>query len=270
MKSILPIAFAALVLTGCFDQKAWIERFAPKDDDQFARQFLDSVRQARYDDAKRILGPGVLAQAGPDGLSQLHGILDQGEPIAVELIAVNTSFFKPWSGAPAKHESNLSYQLEFKGAWVLAAFAIESSGQDRKISGANFQPLTNSLEVINRFTLQNKSLLQFAFLGVCFAVPILVVIALAHCLFSRVRRRWLWIIFILFGFAQFQMNWTTGQMAIRPFTVSLLGASFFRGGLYAPIIFAFGIPLGAILFLLLQGWLSRRDEATAVVPHGPA
>ena len=111
MKSILPIAFAALVLTGCFDQKAWIERFAPKDDDQFARQFLDSVRQARYDDAKRMLGPGVLAQAGPDGLSQLHGILDQGEPIAVELIAVNTSFFKPWSGAPAKHESNLSLPI---------------------------------------------------------------------------------------------------------------------------------------------------------------
>jgi len=64
MKRFLPILLAALAVTGCIDQKAWIQKFAPKDDDQFARQFLDSVRESRYDDAKRMLDPADTAQAG--------------------------------------------------------------------------------------------------------------------------------------------------------------------------------------------------------------
>jgi len=39
MKSFLPIAIAAFVLTGCLDQKAWIQKFAPKDDDQLLDNF---------------------------------------------------------------------------------------------------------------------------------------------------------------------------------------------------------------------------------------
>ena len=266
MKWFLPILPVALALTGCIDQKAWIQKFAPKDDDQFARQFLDSVRYARYDEATKMLDAAVAAQAGANGLNQLHAILDHGNPVAVELIGVNTGFLKPWSSAPAKRQSSLTYQLQFSDAWVVAAFVVESSGSDRHISSVNLRPLPNSLEVINRFTLQNKSPLQYAFLAACVAVPIFIAIALVVCLFSRVRRRWLWVIFILFGLTQFQMNWATGQMAFRPITFSLLGASFFRAGLYAPIVFSFGIPLGAILFLLLRRWLVRKEEPPDLPP----
>jgi len=265
MKWFLSILLTALALSGCVDQKAWIQKFAPKDDDQFARQFLDSVRHAQYDEATRMLDAAVAAQAGANGLNQLHTILDHGDPSGIELIGVNTGFFKPWGSAPAKRQSSLTYQLQFRDAWVLAAFVVESSASDRHISDVNLQPLPNSLEVINQFTLQNKSPLQYAFLAACIAVPIFIVIALVVCLFSRVCRRWLWVIFILFGLTQFQLNWTTGQTGFRPISFLLLGASFFRAGLYAPIVFSFGIPLGAILFLVLRRWLLRKDE-----PPSPA
>jgi len=260
MKSFLPILLVALALTGCIDQKAWIQKFAPKDDDQFARQFLDSVRHAQYVEATRMLDVAVAAQAGAGGLNQLHAILDHGDPVGVELIGANTGFFKSWSGAPAKRQSSLTYQLQFRNAWVIAAIVVGSSGSDRHISSVNLQPLPTSLEFVNRFSVENKTPIHLLFLVACIGVPLLIVVTLVVCLFSHVRRRWLWVIFILFGFTQFQLNWTTGQTAFRPIAISLLGASFFRAGLYAPIVFSFGIPLGAILFLLLRRWLLIKDE----------
>lgn len=251
---------AALLITSCVDQKTWIQKFAPKEDDQFARQFLELVRHAQYDEATKMLDAAVAAEAGANGLSQIHAILDHGNPIAIELIGVYTGFLKPATSAPAKHQSSLTYQLQFSDAWVVAAFVVEGSGSDRHISGVNWQSLPNSLEVINRFTLQNKSLIHYAFLAACIAVPVFILVALIVCLFSRVRLRWLWVIFILFGITQFQLNWTTGQMGFQPISFLVLGASFFRSGLYGPIVFSFGIPVGAILFLALRRWLLRKDE----------
>jgi hypothetical protein len=263
MKAFLPIVLSALVLAGCIDQKTWIQKFAPKDDDQFAQRFLDSIRQARYEAADSMLDRAVAAEAGANGLMQLHQILDHGDPIAIDLVGANTTFLKP-PGAPGKRQSSLTYQVQFRDAWVIAVFVVESSGSDRHISGLNLQPIPASLEALNRFTLQNKSLIQYAFLAACIAVPVIIVIALVVCLFSRVRLRWLWVIFILFGVTQFQLNWTTGQTGFQPISFVLLGASFLRAGLYAPIVFCFGIPLGAILFLLLRRWLLRKHESPAL------
>lgn len=269
MKSLLPVLIAAFVLVGCIDQKAWIQKFAPKDDDQFARQFLDSVRHAQYVEATRMLAVAVAAQAGASGLNQLHAILDHGDPISVELIGANVTFLKPWNGAPSKRQSNLTYQLHFRDAWVMAAFVIESAGSDRHISGVNIQPLPTSLEYINRFTVENKTPIHLLFLIGCVGVPLFIVVTLVVCLFSRVRRRWLWMIFILFAFTQFQLNWTNGQTGFQPLSFVVLGASFFRAGLYAPIVFSVGIPVGAILFLMLRRWLTSKDEPPDV-PSGTA
>jgi len=149
---------------------------------------------------------------------------------------------------------------------VLAAFVVESSGADRQISGANLQPLPTSLEYLNRFTVENKTPIHLLFLVARIGVSLLIIVTLVVCLFSRVRFRWLWVIFILFGFTQFQLNWTTGQTGFQPISFLVLGASFFRAGLYAPIVFSFGIPLGAILFLLLRRWLLRKDEPAPDLP----
>lgn len=260
MKLFLPVVIAAFLLAGCIDQKAWIQKFAPRDDDEFARQFIESVRHAQYVDATRMLDVTIAAKAGTNGLAQLHSILDHGDPISVELIGANTTFFKPWNGAAATRNSNLTYQLHFKDAWVMAAFAVKTSGSDRHLSGVNIQPLPTSLDYMNRFTIENKTPVHLLFLLACAGVPLLIIVTLVVCLFSRVRRRWLWAIFIVFALSQFQLNWTTGQIGVQPISFMLLGASFFRAGLYAPIVFSFGIPLGAILFLLLRRWLLIEDE----------
>ena len=254
------IALLAFTLSGCVDEKALIQKFARKDDDEFARRFVELVRGGNYSEADHMIDPTVIAKTGPVPWNQLHEILNHGDPIAFELIGANLGFLRPWNASGSKREANLTYQIQFRDAWVVAALAIESDSSGKRITTANLQPVPDSLRILNRFTLENKSPLQYAFLAACVAVPLFIVVALGVCLFSRVRRRWLWVIFILFGVMQFQLNWTTGQTAFQLISISLLGASFFRASSYAPIVFSFSIPIGALLFLMLRRWLLLKDE----------
>lgn len=73
MKSALITAISLLFL-GCFNEKAMIQKFAPKDDDEFARHFTDLIRQARYEEADPMLDPAVAAQAGARALVNSTGL----------------------------------------------------------------------------------------------------------------------------------------------------------------------------------------------------
>ena len=262
MKSVLPMVIAAFVLSGCIDQKTWIQKFASKDDDALARRFIESVRNKRYAEAKTMLAPEIRGTADGE-LQKMQAVVDQGTPQSVELIGCFTNYSGPVAGQ-ANKQVELTYQIHFTDAWTLADIVIRSSNQGRYLAGGHFNALPTSLEYLNRFTVEDKTPIHLLFLVVCIGVPLLIIVTLVVCLFSRVRRRWLWAIFILFGFTQFQLNWTTGQTGFQPISFLVPGASFFRAGLYAPIVFSFGIPLGAILFLLLRRWLLRKEEPPAM------
>lgn len=268
-KSFLPIVFATLVLTGCIDQKAWIQKFVPKDDDAFARRFIESVRNKRYHEAKGMLAPELRGSADSE-MQKMQAVVDHGAPQSSEVIACFTNYSGP-AGKSTK-QVDLTYQIHFTNAWTLVDVVVRSSNEGRFVSGAHFNALPTSLEFLNRFTVENKTPIHLVFLVACIAVPLLIIVTVAVCLFSRVRLRWLWIIFILVGFGQFQLNWSTGETGFQPISFVLLGAAFFRAGLYAPIILKVGVPVAAILFLLLRRWLPRKHEppdlptATATPP----
>ncbi len=254
------VAFAVVLLAGCLNEKAMIQKLAPKDDDEFARNFIDLIRQGRYDEADPMLNSSVAAQIGANGLSELHKIVDHGQLISVELVGAYVGFLRPWDKANSKRESDLTYQLQFSDGWAVVSVRVESSSMGRHIMGANFQPLSDSLQVLNRFTFKGKSKIYYLFFAACVLVPLFIITTIIICFRSRVRKRWLWIIFIAVAVTQFQLNWSTGEHAFQLTSISLLGASFFRVGLYAPIVFSFGIPVGAILFLVARPWLRRKDE----------
>jgi hypothetical protein len=200
-------------------------------------------------------------------MQKMQAVVDHGAPQSSEVIACFTNYFS--SAGKSTKQVDLTYQIHFTNAWTLVDVVVRSSNEGRCVSGAHFNALPTSLEFLNRFTVENKTPIHLVFLVACIAVPLLIIVTVVVCLFSRVRRRWLWIIFILLGFGQFQLNWSSGQTGFRPISFLLLGASFFRAGLYAPIVFSVGVPVGAIVFLLLRRWLVRKDEPPDV-PSGTA
>jgi hypothetical protein len=260
------LAFGALLLVGCLNEKDLIQKFAPKEDDEFARHFITLIREGRYDEASPLIDPVVADKAGPAEMLQLHKIVDHGEPIAIELIGANVGYFKTWSGSGSR-QTNLVYQLQFRDAWVVATVVVQSNDDGRRIWSAFFQPVSDSLQVLNRFTLVNKTATHYLFLAAAILVPLFIVATMVICFRSRVRRRWLWLIFIVLGFVQFRLNWTTGAWDIAPISLNLLGASWIRASSYAPVILSFSIPVGAITFLICRRRLRRKDEPPPLTPE---
>jgi hypothetical protein len=95
-------------------------------------------------------------------------------------------------------------------------------------------------------------------------VPVFIVVSTIVCIRTPIpRRKWLWIIFILVGFGQFELNWTTGDARLK-LGIQLLGAAATWLGPYAPMILSVSLPVGAAVF-----WM-RRKKWLRMTPVEPA
>jgi len=269
LSQFLVFAGCAVLLVGCMDEKEMIRKFAPPEDDELARRFVDLIRQGQYDEASSMVDPTVAEKAGTAGFRDLHRIVDHGAPIATELIGAHTGFFKPWDGSASSRQTTLTYQFQFADAWAVATVVVRNDDKGRHILGANFQPIEKSLQEINRFTFENKSALHYVFFAAAILVPLFILTVAVICFRSRVRLRWLWILFILIGISQVRLDWSSGQWDVQTFSMNLLGASVMRASSYAPLILAISFPLGAVLFLLLRSRLPRKDRPSSGPPPLP-
>jgi hypothetical protein len=236
-----------LLLVGC-DQKALLQKFVPKDDDAFARRFLDTVRASDYTGTDQMLDASLRGEKSAGGLHDLTGVLAHGEPLSVEVIGCNV--FTNASTQGNTRTTNLSYQIHFSDSWAAGNVTVGHPSGAMSVLGSHFQPIPDSLEVLNRFTFTGKSIVHYLVFAACIAVPIFILVALLVCIRSRIRRKWLWIIFILLGFVHFRLDWTSGHVEVQPISFALFGASAFQPGPYAPWIIGFAIPVGAIIFLV--------------------
>jgi hypothetical protein len=84
-------------------------------------------------------------------------------------------------------------------------------------------------------------------------IPLFIILSIIYCFKTPLKRKWLWILFMLFGIISFKLNWTTGDFELQLLNIRLLGAGFSRSGTVAPWILSFAVPVGAILF-----WIKKR------------
>ncbi len=238
-----------LLLAGC-DQKALLHKFVPKDDDAFARRFLDAVRSGDYTAADQMLVPSLRGAKSENGLREINLVLAHGEPISVEIIGCNV--FTNASSQGTLRTANLSYQIHFPDSWAAGNIAVGHRERAAAVVDTHFQSIPDSLEALYRFTFSGKSVVHYLVFAACIIIPFFILVTLIVCIRSRIRRKWLWIIFILLGFVQFHFDWSTGHFGVQPISFLLFGASCFRPSTYAPWILGFAIPVGAILFLALR------------------
>lgn len=254
------LALIATLLVGC-DQKALLEKFVPKDDDAFARHFLDVIRAGDYAAAEQMLDVKIRGDAAMPGLRELNGLLaNHGEPLSVEIVGVNV--FSNTSNEGTTRTTNLTYQIQFPDSWAAGLVTVGHPEGAMSIVTARFDPVPASLETMNHFSFAGKTPLHYLVFAAAIAVPVFILTALVICIRSRIRRKWLWILFILVGFGQFQLNWATGQTAFQPLSILLCGASSTRSGLYAPWVLAVAIPVGAIVFLACRRRLLANNSTT--------
>jgi hypothetical protein len=139
------------------------------------------------------------------------------------------------------------------------------------ITTARFDRLPSSLEEMNRFTFRDKGWIHYGFFLAVIGIPLFILFALVVCVRSKIRRKWLWVVFTLLGLITLRLNWTTGQTDYQIFSFQLFGASALAAGSYAPWIFGVSLPIGAIVFLVKRSKLiaNKLKEGVANGPLEP-
>lgn len=165
---------------------------------------------------------------------------------------INYSFKKIYGKNPLTNYE-IVYEYEYNDIWIYYSFQIQEKNGNMTIYHLNISPYKISLRNVNQFTFQNKGLIHYFFIFMMILVPIFIIISIIFCFKTPLKRKWLWIIFILFGIISFRLNWTNGEFELQLINIRLLGAGFSKSGIVAPWIISFAVPVGAILF-----WIKRR------------
>ncbi len=236
---------------------------APDDDEALAKECFEAIRAGEFKTVIDQLDPQLQTTGVESNLTQVASILDHGEPLSLELVGCNVF------SNPDKKRSFLTYQYQFTNAWVIAAITIDTIGGVKRVLSVNVNPIPKSLGELNAFTLSGKGILHYVLLVLAIIVPIFIIWTLVLCIRTKIRKKWLWLIFIILGIFQIKLNWTTGQMGIQPLAVQLFGAGFSKMGLFAPWILSVAIPIGAIVFLIKRKKLRVIDDLNSNTEHAP-
>ncbi|MAP95753.1 MAG: hypothetical protein CMK07_12455 [Ponticaulis sp.] len=128
---------------------------------------------------------------------------------------------------------------------------------------------------IHDLSLKGKSVFHYIVGFLLIANPLFLLATAVFCLLNKkVKRKYLWIPFILVGLWGFDFNWSTGKFAfelinfengminIQFFSIHLLGAGIVKYGEFAPWIVSIGSPVGAVWY-----WVSARKGPASKMPE---
>ncbi len=145
---------------------------------------------------------------------------------------------------------------EFANGDRLAVTCVLSDdGQAVALKSVRVNFLPRALADRNRFFTPEAGFGNYAFLALAIFETAFMLWALFRCVsgpWPSWRWRWLWLLVIPTGFGRFSLDWTTGHWFFLA-SINLPGViAGSQAGPYNPIIISFGVPLGAMIFLVLR------------------
>jgi hypothetical protein len=235
-----------LSLAAC-DRAALMKKMTPVEDDSFAREYIDLLRQQRFEEIERELDPSISDSDTKGTLARMAGMFPAEEPKSIKVVDLRRSH------GPDSSTHSLTLEYEFSEKWLLVNMSIQRRDAVATISGFNVTPIADSLENVNRFSLAGKSGLQYGMLGLAIIGPIFCLYVFVLCLRTKTQNlRWLWAIFILFGVGRLAVNWTTGELTATVLNFQIPSTTVTAVPAYGPWIVVISLPLGAILFLIIR------------------
>ncbi len=257
LPAAVPVAIAAglimAALGACAPSGHGIDRWAPAAVDRFDRHYLELLRTGRLREARSHLDARMSAEAADTGLRHVADFLASTAPFgSVHVVGVAVNLRN--TGA---RYTRLTYELRVGRSWRAAEMWTMDSAAARTVISIRVEPLQESLERSNRFTLAGKSLGHYLLL-LWVALDLgIVALAVVRCARSPLRRKWAWLLLTLVGATSFTMDWSSGETGFSFFSVLFMGVAFVKVGPAVPWAVSAGIPVGALLVLRK---LTRPDE----------
>lgn len=234
---------AAMFVSGC-DQASLMKKAIPADEEAAARNYVELLVNKDFEKIERDTDP-KLVDAGTSGtLARMAAFFPVGEtPKSVKVIGAYTNY------EPTSSRTQITLEYEFQHNWVLTDITRETRDGTATILGFHVYAIADSVEHQNRFTLAGKGAAHYSFLILALALITFDLYVLVLCVRSQgVKRKWLWIIFVLFGFGRVYLNWTNGAVDTMLISIQAPVVMATRP-LYGAWTITLTVPLGAILFL---------------------
>jgi len=254
-RAMVLVAFGTC--TACSPQE-WIAKAAESEEVRFTKDSADLLLRHDLESFARRLPSDSRDAATPETLNKVFEEIppgQPGEPILVGYQSVTSG---------GSRQATVSLQYAFPGSFLLVQAQVASAGGPWALYGIHVERLPDSLDRLNAFRLVGKPALHYLVLACCIVVPAFVLSATVWCIRTPIpRRKWLWVVFVLFGLGQVRLNWTTGDVGVNPLYFQLFGAGAMRAGLYGPWFLTFSIPIGA-------AWFLRRRRLLMAASHAPA
>lgn len=230
----------------------FLNRFLSKEDDKFARDYIELLRERDIDTAASLFNPLYKPADMQLKLSEWADFYNKNEIISME----PTGYYSTSrvDGNNKVTRTSVWYQMQFKEKWaqISVITETESVSGKRTVIGLHYYPISNSLVEINKFNLYNKSLLHYTYFVLAIIMPLFILYLLLICVEIDIKRKWLWFITILICVGKANLNWTTGKVffQILNFYISFPPcAGITQVSPYAPVIITISLPLGAMIFL---------------------
>ena len=237
-----------------YSHEKWINKISTEKDRETADLLYQALKEKNWDYIESISSDSVLRDDFRAQLDEISLLIPAQEFIRREIVGAQ----RYEMGTVSNIALNIEY--EFEGDFLLMNVAFYDDGSSHKLMGLNVQALKMSLREANRLTLSGKSLLHYIVLFGFFVFPIFTVVSFISCWkMKTLKKRKLWLLFIVIGIGMLKINWTTGQFAYGFLSVQLLSASFMKSGAASSWIFGVSIPIGAILFWMLKDQLIHKD-----------
>lgn len=237
------------LLCGC-DQKALHDQFFPDPAEQFAKNYLALFRERDFRTIESKVSDSVRGPELRENLEKVAASFPPEQPKSVVILGRHVV------DDHGTQEIALSLQYEFANFWVLANVALHQAPDGFVVDGTYVHQREEPLENLNGFTLADKDLRHYALLATAILVTLFSLLVLIQCLRTPgLRWKWLWAFVIVASVGRATLNWTTGEVSIDAMNAVLFGASAWKESAYAPVMLSVAMPLGAILFSVLHGWL---------------
>jgi len=153
---------------------------------------------------------------------------------------------------------NLTYEMPTStaGSWVTSNVATRRAGPSVAVTGFSAYPIKGPLEILNRFTLSERSPAHYVWLALALLMPLVTITVAVYVARARgMPRRWLWVFASLIATPAFFINWTTGEVGFRSAWFLLFGGAATSAGPAAPWVVSFALPIGAgIAYLKVRRW----------------
>lgn len=212
---------------------------------QFALQFFSWLKAKDWAAIKSVSDSSLLNADTERTFDIMANMIPPVEPTAIHLIAY------AWTKSSSKPERDtVTLEYNYPGQSLLAYIVVDRSGNSFVVMGASLTPIVQPLEQYYETHFLGQSRTHYVVAATAVVLMILNLYALARCIvMQELRRKWLWIIFILFGLGSIEFDWTEGTFNINPLFVAMPIVRFAQSA-YQPFIIELSVPIGTFVFLM--------------------